>query len=204
MKELGMARSALSLSRMRWLWRGLLAASVLLPGACRGRHPQADTAPGKYLLLSDDKEFRDEHEHFHFNPPPKWNIQARSAAAPEHEDDDRLLAKFKNLVDNTTPCWMVIRVARMPEDLSLPDCLRKKKPKDWTEVGKIEEFEIKGRPVARAVWKGNYDGYPWIRESTAARRGNRVYFISGEYHEPDKAGRDLIRQATETCEWDDK
>src|SRR5262249_44964440 len=185
--------------RIRWIF---LLGLTLLPSAGCNPPPKGRTEQGTPLFLTDEKEYRDDHERLHFVPPPKWSMQARSMAAPKHEDEDRLLVKYKNLVQGTTTSWMTLRVATMPAELSLADCLLKKKAADQTLVGKAEEITIKGRPAARITVKEQVEGYPFIRETVAMRRGERVYFLSGIYYEKDKDSPKLIRESVETCELD--
>ncbi len=182
-----------------WIGIGLIGLTLVLCAGCN-RPPVGKTERGTPLFLTDERDFRDSQERLHFMPPPKWSMQARSQAAPKHELDDRLLVKYKNLVQGTITSWMTVRVAKMPEELSLADCLLKRKAADQTQVGKIEDLEIRGRPAARITVKEQVEGYPFIRETTAFRRGERVYFLSGIWCEKDKDTPKLIGESVETCE----
>ena len=179
----------------------LIVLALLLAAGCNPP-PRGKFEESVPLFLTDEREFRDSHERLHFMPPPKWSMQARSMAAPKHEDEDRLLVKYKNLVQGTTTSWMTVKVATMPAELSLAECLLKRKAADQTLVGKAEEITIKGRPAARITVKEQVEGYPFIRETTAMRRGERVYFLSGIYYEKDKDSPKLIRESVESCELD--
>jgi hypothetical protein len=131
-------------------------------------------------------------------------MQVRSLAAPNHEKDGRVLVKYKNLVQGTITSWLTVKVATFSTDLSLAECLLKRKSEDQTQIGKVEELSIKGRPAARLTVREEIEGYPFIRETTALRRGERVYFLSGVYYEKDKDSPKLIREAVETCELEEK
>lgn len=184
-------------------WLGAAATALALLAGCN-RKPVAEALPSRPLLVNDEPDFRDADEHFRFVPPEKWSMQERSVAAPHFEKDDRTLVKFKNLVTGTTTSWMTVKVVKEPMDVPLAKCLTKRAPGgDFRQVGVIEDIDLKGRPAARIAWKGKFDGHDFIRETVAARRGDRVYLISGVYYATDMASRKLIRESASTCEWDD-
>ena len=184
-------------------WLVLLGMTALIEGGCA--RPNLPVAmPSRPLLVSDGREFRDDDEHFRFMPPENWSMQLRSVADPENEKADRPLVKYKNLVTDTITSWMTVKVVKEPVDVPLEKCLAKRSPgADWRQVGKVEELDLHGRPAARIAWKGKFDGHDFIRETVAARRGERLYLVSGVYYATDNASRDLIRKAVSTCQWDD-
>ena len=189
----------------------ILAVLVIVVGAAvviGSRKPAGpERIVGEPLLhnpLARGEAFRDDYERFRFIPPPDWSLQAKSMPAPGKEKDDRILAKFKNLVQDTTTSWMTVRVCNLPPNLTLAECLAKKAPgEDWKQISATQEFDLHGVPAARAIYGGKFDKYDFVRETVAVRKRDRTYLISGVHYAPDSKSRDLIRASMLTCQWDD-
>jgi hypothetical protein len=61
---------------------------------------------------------------------------------------------------------------------------------------------VSGLPAARLALTGRHDGQDYLCETTAVRRGDKVYFFTASLPAGDGAGRDAARQAVAGAAWE--
>jgi hypothetical protein len=160
----------------------------------------------------------------HFTPPQGWVPRSR-ADAPGGEKLDETLAHQRKLpLPPLTPAgkgprehlvvqymraevgnqaWLRVTEAEVPASATLESCLAGRAPPGaWKRVGPPEQLEVGGQPAARLALTGRHDGQDYLCETTAVRRGDKVYFFTASLPAGDAAGRDEARQAVAGAMWD--
>jgi hypothetical protein len=68
-------------------------------------------------------------------------------------------------------------------------------------VGGVEDLEVGGRPAARLVFRGRWEGQDYDTEAVAVRTGGQVYVLAAAFPAGDAAAREQVRQAVAGASW---
>jgi hypothetical protein len=160
----------------------------------------------------------------HFTPPRTWVPRAR-ADAPGGEKMEQTLAHQRKLpLPPLTPAgkgprehlvvqymraeagndaWLRVTEAAVPAAASLGSCLSGRAPPGaWKRVGPPGPLEVGGRAAVRVALTGRHDDQDYLCETTAVRRGDKVYFFTVSLPAGDAAGREEARHAVAGAAWD--
>ena len=115
---------------------------------------------------------------------------------------ERLLVQFER-VESGNQAWLRVTEADVPASASLESCLTGRAPPGaWKRAGAAERLEVGGQPAERLALTGRHDGQDYLCETTAVRRGDKVYFFTASLPAADGAGREEARQAVAGAFWD--
>jgi hypothetical protein len=157
-------------------------------------------------------------------PPPGWVERAR-ADAPGGDKMEAALARQRKLplpplapagkgprerlvvqyerVESGNLGWLRVTEADAPASSALePSLVGRAPPGAWKRAGPPEPTEVSGLPAARLALTGRHDGQDYLCETTAVRRGDKVYFFTASLPAGDGAGRDAARQAVAGAAWE--
>jgi hypothetical protein len=155
-----------------------------------------------------------------FTPPPGWVERDRPNAVPDGSARgrprgrarpdlplpglsarERLLVRYDRLTAGAL-AWLRLTVAEVPTATTLEACLAAHAPgPGWRREGKAEDVDVGGLPAARVAFRGRWDNQDYLCETVAARKAERVYFITASFPASDGAAREQVRQAVAGALW---
>jgi hypothetical protein len=174
--------------------------------------PLAGCSAPKQPVYQDGQGFR-------FTPPAGWPERARDDALPvqpgRRQPDlplpklggpgrpapERLLVRYDRLTAGHL-AWLRVTVADLPAASPLEACLAGSSPgSGWKPETDVETLEVSGLPAARVAFVGRWENQDYLCETTAVRRGERVYWITASFPASDGPAREQVRQAVAGATW---
>jgi hypothetical protein len=172
---------------MRRTWLAVLA--LALPAGCN----PSPVAPA----LSDDPVYANSREGVRFMAPDGWSQMARGDPAPS--DKDRVLVRYQS-PGAGAPANLELSRADLPESADLAQALASPSHGSnglWQPVGRPEPLTVGGSPGTRYT----FSNQKMTKETTAIRRGARVYFFTAVFRTTDDETRQTTRRVVNGATW---
>lgn len=157
-------------------------------------------------------------EGFRFDPPPGWVERVRSESMPSRsgrrqenlplpplgatgDRQERFLVRYDR-ISTGQHAWLRVTVADLSSTPPLQTYLSVCQPgRGWKREAEAENLEVSGLPAARIAFRGRWYDRDYLCETTAVRRGEKVYLFSAAFQASDVTGRELVRQAILRASW---
>jgi hypothetical protein len=114
-------------------------------------------------------------------------------------DHERLLVRYDRLTAGRL-AWLRITAADVPAATPLAACLSAP-AEGWQREAEAESLEVGGLAAARVAFRGPWEGQEYLNESTAVRKGERVYLFTASFPAADAAAREQVRKAVAGAAW---
>lgn len=155
---------------------------------------------------------------FHFVPPSGWVERVRDDAIPERSKHrqqnlplpplgvvgnppERFLVRYDR-ISTGDRAWLQVTVAELPSSTPLKSCLSNRLPvRGWKRESEEGSLEVGGLPAARIAFVGPWHDQDYLCETTAVRKGEKVYLISAAFPASDSQAREQVRQAVLGASW---
>lgn len=177
--------------------RLILPLAAIIAAGCEEK-PKAPPLKYEALFQSDNARIR-------FLAPRNWEIVTRSDVPPGELAKPVLLVSYLQSVGLARPAEFELYIADLPADTSFRTWYsgRKFGPAPWKLKDGEEAVEVggvRGERFTSSVASGKDEQ---LRETTAFRRGNRVYFFILTCAARDEDLRDHVRSCIASATWTD-
>jgi hypothetical protein len=171
-----------------------LLASIAAVGGCSER-PQAPP-------LVNEAVYQYELIGLRFLTPEGWSITSRGTLPPGPLTKPMMLAAYHEK-RGETPAALEVLVAELPEDADLGKFLLENRlgKGEWTIKSPPETITVNGAEAKRYLLSQQSGKTGHLRETTAFRRGDRVYFFIISFAATDLGSRDQVRRSIESVTW---
>jgi hypothetical protein len=156
----------------------------------------------KAPALSDGPVFQSD-EGFRFLVPEDWLMAARANLPPGPLEKERLLVQYRRSTASQQTATLEVSVAELPESTDLAEYLSKPSfsAREWKPAGKPVQLDAGGAKGTRYRHTAWVDGSELVKEVTAFRRGDRVYFFTVLFSPKDSSAPEQARRAVEGLVW---
>jgi len=153
--------------------------------------------------LQDGPVYDSPGEHFRFLVPEGWTQYASAEAPSGRVEQECMLVEYK-LLTAERPAGLRVTRADLAEATDPRQYLIDHAPpaEGWRAKGSARPCVIRGVDAVRITLVGHPSGREeYTREVTAFRRGERVYFFTGNFASSDNEARRQIRRAVDSINW---
>ncbi|MFL5340756.1 MAG: hypothetical protein ACJ8F7_11445 [Gemmataceae bacterium] len=170
---------------------GLVVAALAVLAGCSDR-PRAPS-------LGDEPEFNNSHEGLRFLAPVGWVLSAKSNLPPDSSPKERSLVMYHS-PPTAPPARFEVSRADLPEAADLKAFAAAPSYGSegvWQPAGEPAAVTVGGRPAARF----RFTNQQRVKETTAVRLGERVYFFNTVTTIADEEVRRQLRQTIADVKW---
>jgi hypothetical protein len=173
---------------------GLVLVGAVWGTGCR-RGPRAPA-------LQDEPVFHNEAEGFRFLPPEGWKQHARAVLPPGPVTQERALVEYQ-CATGAKPASLAVSCVDLPESTDLAAHLagRSFGSEEWQPIAAAEQLDIGGAPAVRMAFAARWGNDDMVKEVTAFRRRERVYFFTGLFTKADAAAREQLHRSVASVVW---
>jgi hypothetical protein len=170
-----------------------LLVGLLLSLGCRSR-PKAPALTNEPVFQSD--------EGFRFLVPEGWIMSARSSVPSGPLEKEEVLVQYHR-VEADREAMLEVSMADLPEETDLAKYLSNPtfSRSDWKLSGSPKGTEAGGRTGTRYRFVSRGKGGELVREVTAFRHGERVYFFTVLYPPKDTSALEQANRAIHSLVW---
>ena len=137
-----------------------------------------------------------------FFTPQGWSITSRALLPPGPLAEPKILVAY-HLKDNEYPAALEVLAADLPEETDLGQYLLESRVgrELWTVKSQPESITVNGTAAFRFQLSHRTGENEDLRETTAFRRGGRVYFFIVSFVSGDHNSLNIGRKSIETVTW---
>jgi len=171
-----------------------LVTTIVAAGGCNERPhapPLVNEAVYQYDLIG-----------LRFLTPEGWSITSRATLPPGPLTKPMLLVAYHEK-RGESPAALEVLAAELPEDTNLEKFLLETRlgKGDWAVKSPAENLRVNGAEAHRYLLSQTTGKSEYLRETTAFRRGERVYFFVISFAATDPGSRDQVRKSIESVTW---
>jgi hypothetical protein len=180
-------------TRSTRIYLGVLA-SIAAVGGCNER-PQAPP-------LVNETVYQYELIGLRFLTPEDWSIISRGTLPPGPLNKPMMLVAYHEK-RGENPAALEVMAADLPEDTDLGKYLLENRlgQGEWKIKSPAETITVNGAEAQRYLLSLQTGKTEHLRETTAFRRGGRVYFFIVSFAANDPGSRDRVRKSIESVTW---
>jgi hypothetical protein len=137
-----------------------------------------------------------------FLTPESWSITSRATLPPGPLTKPMMLVAY-HLKGNEHPAALEVLAADLSEETDLGQYLLESRvgQGEWTIKSQAEKIVVNGAEATRYLLSQRAGKNEHLRETTAFRRGGRVYFFIVSFAATDPGSRDTGRKSIESVSW---
>jgi hypothetical protein len=153
--------------------------------------------------LENEPVYQNKREGFRFVVPEGWIQTAKADIPPGKTQKERLLVAYQRPVHGK-PVFLEVSLADLPDSTDLAAYLAETPygTSKWRRLDPPQQVDVSGVPAVRYSYTTRVGRDDLIKEVTAFRRGERVYFFAGVYPTGDSQSREQLRRAAASTIWE--